>query len=597
MSTGTNNRDPRNANTQPKRLVLWAALGVLAALFVAGAIVSGMFFLSNSDAVSQLAKAIAQGEKAVGADTASVQGTDGGGDLPTKQASDPRFAFLLMGYGGAGHDGAYLTDSMMVVIVDPSQKTLALLSLPRDAWVPILFDGQKPVYNKLNTAYAFGKDSSLYTNRLPRYKGGQGAGTLSMDTVSRILGIPVSYYLGLDFAGFKEAINTVGGVDVDIPDSFSAEYPANDDPSIDPSWKVVRFRKGVEHMNGERAIEYSRARETIDNISEGSDFARSRRQRLIMEAFKTKLLTPEGLMHVPQLLALASGHVDTNYSLPSVTQFAQLAMDWRNVRFYQAALTNANYLTDTTGPEGTYILVPDSPDRSWAAVRALAHRLWETPEAGAAMANTEIVVENDTGAAGVAGRVGEVLAKLGYRVGSPTTGTAQTRSRVVDRTGGGQGKALIQQLQADLKVQLDQVTSEKGSGSITLAIGSEDAGLADLAVATDATAPTSAVGITRPSSGPSAAAAPIPAATRAPAPATTPQKTTAPTGSATPLPAHSTTVAPSGGLVLVTPTPRTAPATSSTAHAAPTATPTARRPLPATPTPVRSPGSSTGPTR
>src|SRR5262249_29467236 len=93
---------------------------------------------------------------------------------PSPTAVDQRYAFLLLGYGGGGHDGTYLTDSMMVLIVDPARKTLTMLSLPRDAWVPMSFDGKTQIYNKVNTAYAFAMNSSFYPNRLDRYKGNQG---------------------------------------------------------------------------------------------------------------------------------------------------------------------------------------------------------------------------------------------------------------------------------------------------------------------------------------------------------------------------------------------------------------------------------------
>src|SRR5581483_11260976 len=95
--------------------------------------------------------------------------------VPTAAPNDPRFAILLLGYGGGNHDGAYLTDSIMTVIVDPDHKTLTLLSLPRDSWVPMLFDGRTPTYNKVNTAYAFARDPSLFPERLDKYSGDQGA--------------------------------------------------------------------------------------------------------------------------------------------------------------------------------------------------------------------------------------------------------------------------------------------------------------------------------------------------------------------------------------------------------------------------------------
>ena len=553
------------------------------ALFVAGSLYSGLFFLSHVDDVLVVSGPNANRERMAGADSASVLDSKSRGttDIPNRQASDPRFAFLLLGYGGGGHDGAYLTDSIMVVIVDPSRKALTLLSIPRDTWAPMVFDGKATVYNKLNTAYAFARDSSLYTDRLPRYRGDQGAGVFVTDTVSRLLGIPISYYVALDFQGFRQMINLVGGIDVDVPDGFSASYPANDDPSVDPSWTVVRFEKGPQHMNGERAIEYARAREVLNNPSEGSDFARARRQRLIIEAFKARLFQPEGLIHVPQLLAEARGHVDTNYDLPSVSQTAQLALDWRNVRFYQTALTNANYLAESTGPQGTYILVPDSPDRSWAPIRAMAARLWQDPEVGTAMANTEVVVENDTGQAAVATRLSAALQKLGYRVGEPASGPVRTSSQVVVGAGD-EGAILVRQLEADLHVDLQQAPDHApgGQDKITLQVGSNDARLASLAVPNDTSAPSSAVGVLRAGSwSPQVEEKDVPRPTARPQPSPSPHPSPLPTTSvplrivwpsATPLPSKNP-----GAL---SPTPHSATVASpSPTRTAPTATATTRR--------------------
>jgi len=439
--------------------------------------------------------------KVVGADASSVVDTTPVADetpipVPTAAASDSQFAVLLLGYGGGSHDGSYLTDSMMVVVVDPSRKTLTLLSLPRDSWVPLLFDGKTAVYNKVNTAYAFAKDPTLYTNRLDRYTGDQGAGLFAADTVSRLLGIPVRYYLGLDFQGFRDMINAVGGIDVDVPDGFAARYPRNDDPSVDASWMVVRFQPGEQHMDGERAIEYARARETIDDSNEGSDFARSRRQRLIMESFKTRLLQPGGLIHLPELLAIASQHLDTNYSIPNVAQLSQLILGWKDVKIYQTALTTANYLEDATGPDGAYVAVPGAPDHSWAQIRAFARHLWTDPAAGVAMASTTIIVENDTGVAGVAGRVSDALIKLGYQVGEPTTGERREHSQLDDQTGGKAGP-LAQRLEADLGIDGLDVVDPPPDGSndkVVVHLGTDLANIRLTATA-DRSAPYSTVGV------------------------------------------------------------------------------------------------------
>jgi LCP family protein required for cell wall assembly len=420
-------------------------------------------------------------------------------------ATDQRYAFLLLGYGGGNHEGAYLTDSIMVVIVDPGQKILTLLSIPRDTWVPLSFDGRSVIYDKINTAYAYARDPTAYTDRLAIYTGDRGAGTFAMTTVQHLLGIPISYYLALDFDGFRQMINAVGGIDVDVPDSFTARYPVNDDPSVDPRWTVVRFVKGLQHMDGERAIEFARARETLDNPSEGSDFARSRRQRLIMEAFKERLLQPGALVHLPELLAIASRHVDTNYAIPAVAQIGQLVLDWKNVRFYQTALTTSNYLEEATGnvvwgpvPYAPYLLVPDSPDRSWARIRAFSRRLWEDPALGVAMASTRLVVENDSGEPGVAARLSQELAGLGYVVGPPVSGPTRAESRLIDRTGGAVAP-LLHQLNRDLGLTLPIVMEDPGPddpGGLVIEIGADHADLS-LTVPSDPDAPSSAQGVQR----------------------------------------------------------------------------------------------------
>ncbi len=414
---------------------------------------------------------------------------------PTTSPVGGEFAIVLLGYGGGGHDGADLSDSIMVVIVNPARQTLALLSLPRDSWVPLLFDGKTAVYNKVNTAYALAEDPTLYPDRLARYQGSQGAGNFAADTVASLIGIPVQYYLGLDFQGFRDMIDAVGGIDVNVPDSFAAQYPQNDDPSIDASWTVVRFQQGPEHMNGERAIEFARARETLDNPDEVGDFARSRRQRLIIEAFKNRLFQPGGLLHLPQLIAIASQHVDTNYSVPNVVQLSSLLLSWKNVQIYETAVTTDNYLEVATGPDGTYILVPNSSDHSWAQVRAMARQLWADPAVGTALAATTIVVQNDSGVAGLAARVGDYLSSLGYQVGDPTTGPILENSQIL--VGAAEASSpLVHQLAANLGLAdlTTEQTSNAAAKTLVLELG-QDAASLQPTVSPDDSAPTSVDGV------------------------------------------------------------------------------------------------------
>ncbi|HEX5414661.1 MAG TPA: LCP family protein [Chloroflexota bacterium] len=421
---------------------------------------------------------------------------------PSASANAGRFAVLLMGYGGGDHPGAYLTDSLLLVIVDPNARALTLLSVPRDSWAPLAFSPKDVVYNKINTAYALARDGSQFGDRRPVYRGAQGPGTFAADSVSRLLGVPVRYYLGLDFEGFRQMIDAVGGIDVAVPDTFSARYPANDDPAIDASWKTVRFTKGIEHMDGERAIEFARAREAIDNPDEGTDFARSRRQRLIIEAFKRQVMQPGGLVHLPRLLAIARQHADTNYSLPDVVGLLPLVLTWRNVQFYQAALTTGNYLEDGTGPDGTYVVVPAEPDHAWTQVHGFARHLWSDPAVGVAMATISVRVENDNGINGLAGRVSGGLLQLGYQVDAPITGPVQKQTRIVDRTGG-KAAPLINALEQDLQLGNVPVVTENSirsnaddSSGVVLQLGTDREKLA-VEVPEEPAAPVSAAGVVK----------------------------------------------------------------------------------------------------
>jgi LCP family protein required for cell wall assembly len=319
------------------------------------------------------------------------------------------------------------------------------------------------------------------------------------DTVSRLVGVPIRYYMGIDFSGFRQMINTVGGIDVEVPASFSARYPANDDPTIDASWMTVRFTKGTEHMSGERAIEFARARETLDNVDEGTDFARSRRQRLIIEAFKNRLFQPGGLIHIPQLMAIGASHIDTNYSVPDAAGLSQLALVWKDVHIYQTALTTLNYLEDATGPDETYTIVPRSATHSWAQIGGLVQKIWDDPVAGVTMTQVHIVVENDTGVAGTATRASTILTDLGYQVDPPVSGTVRTASRLLDPSGNQLAAVLLPGLKKDLSLHgltaVDDTVDP--SAPLVLQLGSDDLASIPSQVAAGRTFPASVIGIER----------------------------------------------------------------------------------------------------
>ena len=263
-----------------------------------------------------------------------------------------RVNLLVMGYGGTGHDGAYLTDSMVVMSLLPQSHHTTLVSVPRDLWVQIPpGSGQ---YHKINYSYVDGSNNGANP---------VGGGNAAAQKVSLVTGLDVKYWLTINFVGFRDFINSIGGIDVYVPDSFTANYPANDDPSINPNWIKIHFSKGMQHMDGETAIRFARARYVLDNPAEGSDFARSARQQITIKAALTKVKAMSTWPSLFNALTALQHAIYTNLSLADLMQFA-LKMDLNNA--HRVGLSNQNVLVDTTASDGESILLP--ANNNWQAI-------------------------------------------------------------------------------------------------------------------------------------------------------------------------------------------------------------------------------------
>jgi len=260
---------------------------------------------------------------------------------PLSLSSPPALQrILILGYGGGDHPGAYLSDSMELVVEDgPVQ---AQIAVPRDLWVQLPPNSGR--YAKINTALQMGYDS-----------GGLDTGAnMAATKVEQVVGLPVTGWVLQDFAGFRTMIDALGGVDVDVQRAFSAQYPVNDNPDINASWKVVHFDAGRQHMDGERALEFARAR-YADVPAEASDFARSRRQQQIITAIRQKVASPSGAVRFLPLANAVSSAVHTNLSAEDLASFvAGLHPDHTK----QLVLDGSNVLVDGKAPDGEAILLP-----------------------------------------------------------------------------------------------------------------------------------------------------------------------------------------------------------------------------------------------
>ncbi len=184
-------------------------------------------------------------------------------------------------------NGGFLTDTIIVASLDRNGKRVSMISVPRDLYVTVpAFGDVKEYYTKINALYSIGNTNNYPTG---------GIGLLSKK-VEEILGIPIHYGVRIDFDGFRKSIDTLGGVDITVDNTFDDyEYPVDgkdsatcSDGTFSCRYEHLHFDKGPTHMNGTTALKFVRSRKGTNG--EGSDFARSRRQQKVLIAAKDKAL-------------------------------------------------------------------------------------------------------------------------------------------------------------------------------------------------------------------------------------------------------------------------------------------------------------------
>ncbi|HEU5348472.1 MAG TPA: LCP family protein, partial [Ktedonobacterales bacterium] len=182
--------------------------------------------------------------------------------------------------------------------------------------------------------------------------------------VTEIIGIPVDYWMTINFNGFRGLVDALGGVDVNVPVGWSAKYPRSDDQMHPPGYMKVVFKAGWQHMNGERAIEYARARYITSPASEGSDFARSARQQVLVRAILDRARALDALPRLPAVMDALQQTLYTNLSLADLTALTQ-KVDINHAA--RVGLTDQNVLVNAMSDDGQDILAPANGD--WKVIQ------------------------------------------------------------------------------------------------------------------------------------------------------------------------------------------------------------------------------------
>ncbi len=310
---------------------------------------------------------------------------------------------LVLGIGGAGHDGPNLTDTMILVSYQPSTKKVALVSIPRDLSVNVPGYGEV----KINAINAYAEER----------KKGSGAEETAK-AVASVLNQPINYWVRIDFSGFEKAINTVGGIDVTIDRSFvDQNFPTGDGSD---TVKTISFAAGMKHMNGETALEFARSRHGSNG--EGSDFARSKRQEKIIVALRDKLLSAGTLLNpitVESLFSTFRGSVATNLAAWEVLRMTDTFSGIKTSDIKNMVMSDSNVLVPMITSAGAFVLVPKNND--WQIVKKfVADAFTDTasPETIAAALPPKVSIEilNGTNITGLAQKTASLLEAAGFTV-------------------------------------------------------------------------------------------------------------------------------------------------------------------------------------
>jgi LCP family protein required for cell wall assembly len=247
--------------------------------------------------------------------------------------------FLLIG-SDRRPGGSFRTDTMVIAILRPNEGQVSLISIPRDLWVSIPEWGNQ----RINTAYQRGVSVG--------YPGG-GPGLLK-DTILYNLGIRIDHTAMVEFDGFRQIVDTLGGVDVPV------SCPYTDwrliDPSYNPenenNWHLYTAGPGVIHMDGDLALWYARSRQR------SSDFDRGRRQQEVLRALFMQALQAGTLSRIPELYNNLRSTVETDLGLGDVLQLALYAPKMTNAdirSYYIRPPFVSSWITES----GAYVLLPN----------------------------------------------------------------------------------------------------------------------------------------------------------------------------------------------------------------------------------------------
>jgi LCP family protein required for cell wall assembly len=372
-------------------------------------------------------------------------------DLSLLNEGDRRINILLIGVGGENHPGGNLTDTLMVASIDPKNNEVAMISVPRDLYIKVEGYGSA----KINSVMSLdGKiDQSGYD--------------LIKSTISNFLGVPIHYFMLMNFEGFQKAVDIIGGVDINVPtELYDPYFPDKYVEGYDPLY----IEAGPQHMDGETALKYARSRET------SSDFDRSRRQQEILMAIKDKAMQKNNLLNinkVNQIMTVLSNNIKTDIQLSEIELLMKIARNIDSSHVYSKVLDDGadNYLYADKYND-MYVLVPKDP--TLKEIHLFIQQYFKDPNIVSEAAR--ITVTNGSKNQGVGRLVSQDLVDMGYNAITVSGDAAKSypKTFIYDYTNGGK-KATLSLIKKYFDDNVPVINlDEKGSASdIEIVLGED----------------------------------------------------------------------------------------------------------------------------
>lgn len=285
------------------------------------------------------------------------------GDL---NKTDDRTNVVLLGVDNRSDGKTYLTDSIILLSYHHNENLASMLSFPRDLYAEYSIDSNYYV-SKINSVFPNAYKASNKTNEEDKLY--DGYRTLS-NHLEDISGLAVHYGMVFDFNSFEGIIDSIGGIEVEVENSFTDyNFPNDDDTGV----ITVSFEQGKTFMDGETALQYARSRKSLDN-NEGSDFARAKRQQNVIDSVVSQIQTSNLFTKIDSVLNILDalegnlflfdfGATEIQKGIESRQTLEQIKINSLVLDFYFGSQLNSLLLDQTINE--IFYLAPNNPSKSY----------------------------------------------------------------------------------------------------------------------------------------------------------------------------------------------------------------------------------------